>query len=201
MKKRQKLPEKIIFSSTISVYGEKLNQNIYNEDTEKTPRTPYSITKLEAEKYLIKYFPDRSWILRFSPVYSTDFRVNINRRVLISGFFYKVGNGSQKLSLCNIENILKVVRSIINEQIPADVYNISDNKEYSYNYLLKNENAKKIIVFPRIFIYLIFYFSKIMKNHSLQENSVKLLSNNIFPSTKIRKFIEIPKLFINDKKS
>jgi nucleoside-diphosphate-sugar epimerase len=34
---KDKLPEKIIFASTISIYGEKINQNVYNEDSEKTP--------------------------------------------------------------------------------------------------------------------------------------------------------------------
>ena len=46
-----KLPPKIIFASTISVYGEKLHQNVYKEDSDKRPFSPYALTKLEAEDY------------------------------------------------------------------------------------------------------------------------------------------------------
>ena len=65
---KNKLPEKIIFASTISVYGEKINQNIYNEDSEKTPFSPYAVTKLEAEEFLLTNYGEQSWILRFAPV-------------------------------------------------------------------------------------------------------------------------------------
>ena len=78
LKEKDKLPDKIIFASTISVYGEKINQNIYNEDSEKTPFSPYAITKLEAEEYLLNNFSNQSWILRFAPVYASDFQLNIN---------------------------------------------------------------------------------------------------------------------------
>jgi nucleoside-diphosphate-sugar epimerase len=110
---KNKIPEKIIFASTISVYGEKINQNIYNEDSEKTPFSPYAVTKLEAEEYLLNNFSNQSWILRFAPVYASDFQLNINRRTRAGRWFYKVGNGSKKLSLCNLENIGSVVEGIL----------------------------------------------------------------------------------------
>ena len=44
--KNNKLPEKIIFASTISVYGEKINQNVYNEDSAKEPFSHYGKTKI-----------------------------------------------------------------------------------------------------------------------------------------------------------
>jgi nucleoside-diphosphate-sugar epimerase len=88
-----KLPNKIIFASTISVYGEKLNQNIYNEDSEKNPFSPYAVTKLEAEEYLLNNYSSQSWILRFAPVYAPDFQLNINRRTKAAGRYYKVGKG------------------------------------------------------------------------------------------------------------
>ena len=68
LNKQGKLPNKIIFSSTISVYGEKYHQNIYSEDSIKKPFSPYAVTKLEAEQYLLDHFTHKSWILRFAPV-------------------------------------------------------------------------------------------------------------------------------------
>jgi len=187
-----KLPNKIIFASTISVYGEKLYQNVYNEDSEKNPFSPYAITKLEAEKYLLENYPAQSWILRFAPVYAPDFQLNINRRTKAGGSFYKVGNGKKKLSLCNLENIGSAIQDILGDNVPAGFYNISDEKEYSYNDLLKYVNAKWVMPIPKILVKGLYYVGKRMNNIFLKENATKLISDNIFPSDKIRKYIDLP---------
>lgn len=192
LEKKGKLPEKIIFASTISVYGEKINQNMYNEDSDKNPFSPYALTKLEAEYYLIENFTDKVWILRFAPVYSPNFQLNINRRTKTAGRFYKVGTGEKKLSLCNLENIGSTVQGILEDKVPSGIYNISDEKEYSYNDLLKYVNAKWVIPIPRFLVKGLYHIGKMMDNIFLKENATKLISDNIFPSGKIREYIELP---------
>ncbi len=187
-----KLPEKIIFSSTISVYGEKINQIKYPEDSVKKPFSPYAVTKLEAEEYLLNSYCTRSWILRFAPVYSPDFELNINRRTKVNGIYYKVGDGSKKLSLCNLENIGFVVKGILEDKVPSGVYNISDSKDYSYNDLLTYIDAKCIIRVPNFLIKGLFYIGKMMNNFFLIENTIKLISDNVFPSNKINQYIKLP---------
>ena len=190
--KENKLPPQIIFASTISVYGEKLHQNAYDEESEKHPFSPYAVTKLEAEHYLLENYADKSWILRFAPVYSSDFQLNINRRTKTAGRFYKVGNGEKKLSLCNLENIGSAVQGILEDKVPSGIYNISDAKDYSYNDLLKYVNAKWFIPIPRILVKGLYYIGKVMNNIFLKENAIKLISDNIFPSDKIRSFVDLP---------
>ena len=192
LEKKGKLPGKIIFASTISVYGEKMNQHIYNEDSVKNPFSPYAVTKLETEEYLLEHFLDKSWILRFAPVYSPDFQLNINRRTNASGRFYRVGNGEKKLSLCNLENIGSAVQGILEDKVPSGIYNISDEKKYSYNDLLNYVNAKWVIPIPRILVKGLYYVGKVMNNIFLKENAIKLISDNIFPSDKIRSFVDLP---------
>jgi nucleoside-diphosphate-sugar epimerase len=119
---KNKLPEKIIFASTISVYGEKMHQNIYNEDSAKEPFSPYAVTKLEAEAYLLNNFSNQSWILRFAPVYAPDFQLNINRRTKSGGRYYKVGDGKKKLSLCNLENIGIAVQGILEDKLVCIIF-------------------------------------------------------------------------------
>ena len=186
-----KLPNKIIFASTISVYGEKINQNVYNEDSGKTPFSPYAVTKLEAEQYLLEQYRDKVWILRFAPVYAPDFQLNINRRTKSGRWFYKVGNVSKKLSLCNLENIGSAVQGILKDKVPAGIYNISDENEYSYNDLLKYVNAKLIVRVPRLLVKGLYVVGKMMNNVFLKENATKLISDNVFPSDKIRKYISL----------
>lgn len=189
---KNKLPDKILFASTISVYGEKINQNVYNEYSDTKPFSPYAITKLEAEEYLLNNFSNQLWILRFSPVYASHFQLNINRRTKTGGWFYKVGSGYKKLSLCNLENIGSAVQGILADKTTAGVYNISDENEYSYNDLLNHVNAKWVIPVPSVAVKGLYYIGKLMNNIFLKENATKLISDNIFPSDKIRKYISLP---------
>lgn len=190
LSKNNKVPDKIIFASTISVYGEEYNQSIYTEDSEKKPFSPYAVTKLQAEQYLLDNFGSKAWILRFAPVYSSDFLLNINRRTRIGSIPYRIGKGTCKLSLCNIQNIGVTVKEIINDQVPAGIYNLSDQKEYSYNELLKKQQAKWILPIPKFMIKMAYVFGKVTGNIFLKENAVKLLTDNVYPSSKIRSHVD-----------
>ena len=191
LEEQKKLPNKIIFASTISVYGEKLHQNMYNEESNKNPFSPYALTKLEAEEFLLEHYGEQSWILRFAPVYAPDFQLNINRRTQSGNWFYKVGNGSKKLSLCNLENIGSVVDGILEDKVPAGIYNISDAKDYTYNDLLNYVNAKWVVRIPALLVKGFYYIGKMMNNIFLKENATKLISDNVFLSDKIRKYISL----------
>jgi len=197
LKSNNKIPDKIIFSSTISVYGEKYHQSVYGEDSGKKPFSPYAVTKLVAEQYLLDNFAAKSWILRFAPVYSSNFLLNINRRIRMGSKFYRVGKGSRKLSLCNIENIRVAVEAIIKDKVPAGIYNLSDQKEYTYNELLRWHKSNWVLPIPAFSVRLLYYLGKLFNNTFLKENSVKLISDNVFPSDKIRSFIDLPAT-IND---
>ena len=186
-----KIPERIIFASTISVYGEQYNQNRYTEALEPSPFSPYAVTKLKAEQYLLSNYYNKSWILRFAPVYSPSFLLNINRRTKIGNIFYKIGNGTKKLSLCNIDNIKTAVEGIIDGIVPAGVYNISDPVSYSYNDLLNHQGASFVFRIPVLAIRLLYILGRITNNIFLKENSTKLITDNIFPSDKIQKYIKL----------
>ena len=194
-----KLPGKIIFASTVSVYGERSDVNAYTETTQLQPFSPYAVTKQKAEEFLIQNYPDRSYIFRFAPVYSPDFMLNIERRAKIGSYFYKVGNGESKLSLCNIKNIQNAIDGVIKDLLPAGIYNISDPKSYTYNDLLKNQGASVVLRIPAFVIRLLFILGKITNNIFLKENSIKLITDNIFSSDKIRTYIDLPGT-INDVK-
>ena len=197
LEKHNKVPDKIIFASTISVYGEKYNQSVYVENSEKTPFSPYAVTKLDAEKYLLANFADKSWVLRFAPVYSSKLLLNINRRTRIRGRFYRVGKGARKLSLCNIENIRAVVEAILKDNVPRGIYNLSDPKEYTYDDLLRWQKANWVFPVPVFAIKLLYHLGKIMNNTFFKENTIKLVSDNIFPSEKICSHVDLPAT-IND---
>ena len=191
MKSQNKLPGKIIFSSTISTYVEKYSVTEYHEDSEQTPKSPYAITKVEAEKYLLANYGDISWILRFAPVYTSDFKLNIERRTKIKGKYYRIGNGKNKLSILSINNITDVISSIIEEKVPSGIYNISDSIDYTFNDLLKSTSANGIIQIPSFLVKMLYFLNKPMGINFINENSIKLLTHNVYPSTKIQKFVKL----------
>ena len=85
LEKYNKVPQKIIYSSSISIYGEAISEMFMMKILLKT-NEPYAITKLKAEKFLKKKYYDKSWILRLAPVYSDGFSMNIDRRTKIKSF-------------------------------------------------------------------------------------------------------------------
>jgi nucleoside-diphosphate-sugar epimerase len=199
LSKYNKLPSKIIFSSTISIYGENWKSKFYNEEIQPFPKSPYAKTKLEAELYLLRNYMDSSWILRFSPVYAEDFKLNIDRRTKIRGKYYFVGKGKAKLSLLNIRNIEITVDSIIQNKIPSGIYNLADRKVYTYMDLLEYQRAIKPLRIPRSFMYLVNKLGLLTNNNFLIENSIKLVTDNIYSPNKILKFIDLNKDLIDIK--
>jgi len=192
LRENESLPKKIIFSSSISVYGERKDVDTYHELIKEIPKSPYAITKKMAENYLLDNFKINSWILRFAPVYSSGFRLNIIRRTKIINLFYRVGNPGVKLSLCNVNNINLTIEGIVNNNVPPGVYNISDENEYTYTDLLKWQNPSFIIPIPKLLIIISLKVGIWANNNFLFENSIKLLTDNLYPSNKIRNFIDLP---------
>tara|TARA_Y100000768_G_scaffold388808_1_gene387381 strand:+ start:18677 stop:19558 length:882 start_codon:yes stop_codon:yes gene_type:complete len=184
-------PKKVIFASTISVYGENYCKSEYYENSELNPISSYAKTKIKAEKFLLDNFKSVSWILRLSPVYSDSFMLNITRRIKLGNFFFKIGNGKAKFSLCNIINIEEVVRAIIHNNVPLGIYNISDPKNYTYIDLLKYCKVRKFIRIPSFVAGFTYIVSILTRNIYYKESSIKLLTNNIFPSTKIDKYVKL----------
>ena len=140
-----------IFISTISVYGERLEQDVYVETDACEPKSPYALAKKLSEEYISKNCKSNYTILRLSPVYSDTCTLNIERRSKIKGIPYIVGNGKQRLSLCNIKNIFEAVNYIIDnsETEVNEIYNVSDNNIYEFNDLLDFIGAKAKIVLPK----------------------------------------------------
>ncbi|MDK0937060.1 NAD-dependent epimerase/dehydratase family protein [Clostridium perfringens] len=188
-----------IFISTISVYGENLEKSIYREIDICEPRSPYAVAKKKSEDYITEKCKSNYSILRLAPVYSEKFTLNIDRRSKIKNIPYRVGNGKPKLSLCNIANIYEAINYITNnyEDEKEEIYNISDNRVYEFNDLLafNNVGVKKII-FPRIAFSILNKINKIaIKNQFLHENTIKLISDNIYSSDKINNKIKMKYCF------
>jgi len=191
LQKHDKLPAQIIFSSTISVYGERWKTTRYAEDSPLMGKTPYARTKIEAENYLLEHFKEHSRILRFAPVYAENFTLNIDRRTKIKNQYFRVGDGTKKLSLLNIKNISGTALALLQNNIAPGVYNLADAPVYTYNDLLRRQKAGHIRTVPVIAVRAFFLLGFLLKNNFLMENSIKLATDNVYPSDKIQQYTKL----------
>ena len=193
-----------IFFSTIEVYGGEGRDGVISEEDECRPITFYGKSKLAAEKYLLKLNKEHKLpiiILRLTPVYSKDFLRNVKRRVLIVAekFFYRVGNGEQKISLCSRENVIDVVEACIEGEVPfGEVLNIADDKVYSFNdlwnYFRELVGGNRITVkIPKCIVYLgVKLLSLIFSGRKERLLSIyyKLTKDNVYSIEKAKKLFK-----------
>ena len=194
--------KKFIFLSTISVYGERMEKSVYVEGDECFPKSPYAVAKKKSEEYIEANCKSPYFMLRLAPVYSDTFKLNIQRRTEIKGINYIVGKGDNKLSLCNVKNIVDVVVNIIDGNIPSnEIYNISDDKEYTFKDMLDINKVSKLKAFvPKFTITTLYSINKVtIRKQFIDENSIKLITDNIYSIDKICKYIKLQyKLNKND---
>ena len=194
--------KRAIFFSTIEVYGGEERDEIISEDDECNPISFYGQSKLAAERYLLNLCKDYKLpiiILRLSPVYSKDFLRNVKRRILVGKemFFYRVGDGEQKISLCSRDNVIDVVEMCIENTVPfGDVFNIADNQVYSFNDLLnyfrKLIGNRITIKIPKCILYSGVKFLSLLfsgRKERLLSIYYKLTKDNIYSIEKAKKFL------------
>ena len=193
-----------IFFSTIEVYGGEGRDGVISEGDECKPITFYGKSKLAAEKYLVKLNKESKLpiiILRLTPVYSGDFLRNARRRVSVGGdkFFYRVGDGEQRISLCSRENVIDVVETCIEGGVPfGEVFNIADDKVYSFNDLsdyfreLSGGNRIKVKI-PKCIVYLGMKFLGLIfpgRKERLLSIYYKLTKDNVYSIEKAKKLFK-----------
>jgi len=193
-----------VFFSTIEVYGGEGRDRVVSEGDECKPITFYGKSKLAAEKYLGQLNKENKLpitILRLTPVYSKDFLRNVKRRVLIVAekFFYRVGNGEQKISLCSRDNVIDVVEACIEGGVPfGEVFNIADDKVYSFNdlsnYFRELVSGNRITVkIPKCIVYLgVKLLSLIFSGRKERLLSIyyKLTKDNVYSIEKAKKLFK-----------
>jgi len=193
-----------IFFSTIEVYGGEGRDKVISEGDECQPITFYGKSKLAAEKYLLKLNKEYKLpivILRLTPVYSESFLRNVKRRTLIGNdmFFYRVGSGKQKISLCSRNNVIDIVEACIEGKVPfGEVFNIADDKVYSFNDLsnyfrkLGRGNRTTIKIPKCIVCFGIKLLSLVFSRRKERLLSIyyKLTKDNVYSIEKAKKFFK-----------
>jgi UDP-glucose 4-epimerase len=135
--------ERVIFFSTIAVYGNTANQ-IITENTPPYPDTFYAQTKLTAEKIVLQAQRTNGQplgtVLRFGAVYGPRVKGNY-RRLLLSlkqGKFIPIGDGHNRRTLIYDRDVAKaVLLTIEHPEAAGQVYNVSDGNFHTLNEIIR----------------------------------------------------------------
>jgi nucleoside-diphosphate-sugar epimerase len=135
--------QRIVFSSTIAVYGAS-NGRILNEDTPVHPDTLYAQSKHKAERIVLDAQASDGnrigCVLRFGSVYGARIKGNYERlvRSLNRGSFVPIGNGANRRTLIYDKDVARaLVLASAGPNAAGRLFNVSDGEFYTVNYIIK----------------------------------------------------------------
>jgi len=106
---------RILFASTIEVYGPTQANQAIDESSPCRPESDYARSKFLAEEALQGIAGEASCayaIMRLAPVYASDFRLNLDKRLYLRpSIGYCLSNGEYSLGLCSVRNRLACCRA------------------------------------------------------------------------------------------
>ena len=132
------LPKSFIFISTVAVYGCEFGDNI-NEDYPLNGDTPYALSKIKAENYLIDWCEKNNILLsiiRPSLIAGPNPPGNLGDMIngIRKGFYLNIGGGKAKKSVLMVEDIANLI-PLLSEK--GGIYNVCDDYNPSFGELSK----------------------------------------------------------------
>lgn len=128
--------KKIIFASTVNIYGKSRKEKL-DEESEVRPTDTYGQSKRLAEEEIIKSGMNYT-ILRMATIYGPGFENSFLKIMgaIRNGKAYIVGNGNNHLALVHINDVVKAFMLALEKKISnKKIYNITDGREYTQEYL------------------------------------------------------------------
>jgi len=142
---REKNVKKIIFTSTVAVYG--FAEPGINEFGSVNPYNDYGRTKLQAENIYRKWQAEDPQnrtlvIVRPTVVFGERNRGNVYNllRQIVSGKFVMVGPGFNRKSLAYVENVAAFLGFCLDFQPGVHIYNYIDKPDFTMNFLVAHVN-------------------------------------------------------------
>lgn len=148
-----KIPKSIIFISTVAVYGVDVGMNI-TEDHTLSGSSPYALSKIQAEEYLIDWCSKNKvtlGILRPSLIAGKNPPGNLGAMIngIKTGKYLRIGDGSAQKSVLMTEDIARLIPKLAEV---GGIYNVCDNHHPSFaeleELITKQLNKKTVRSIP-----------------------------------------------------
>lgn len=129
---------RIIFASTLNVYG-KTRDGVLTEDSALKPTDSYGQSKLLAEHEIINSEIDYT-IFRMATIYGPGFENSFLKvfKAVKEKKAFIVGSGMNNLALVHIADVVRAFELVFDKRRESrnKIYNISDGRNYTQEYLL-----------------------------------------------------------------
>ena len=130
-----------IYMSSVKATADEV-EGVLTEENSPNPKTPYGISKFQAESYLLKQqLPEgkRVYILRPCMIHGPGNKGNLNLLYALvkKGFPWPLVAFENQRSFLSIENLCFVIKELLeNESIPSGIYNVADTDTIATNKLI-----------------------------------------------------------------
>lgn len=193
--------EKLIFFSTVSVYGD-TEGRIIDETDICTPYTTYGKTKLEAENILIKAYQKYNLpiiILRLTSVYGTYDHGNLqlSTKLIRKHISAMVGKGKNRKTMIYVNDVVQAAMlAAIRDEAVGEIFNIGENF-YTFSKILNT--LEKMLNVSTLCFKIPLFLEKVMEKQNINLTLSKLIgtigSDNCYSSDKAKKILGFKPLY------
>lgn len=134
--------KKFIYFSSVKAVADRVEGEMLTEAVEPAPQTPYGQSKLQAEQYILsKILPPgkQVYILRPCMIHGPGNKGNLNLLYHFAqkGLPWPLGAFENKRSLTSIDNLIFIIRNLLEKDIAPGVYNVADDETVSTNQIIR----------------------------------------------------------------
>lgn len=133
--------KKFIYFSSVKAVADRVEGAMLTEADQPAPHTPYGQSKLQAEQYILsKTLPTGKsiYILRPCMIHGPGNKGNLNLLYHFAqkGLPWPLGVFENSRSLTSIDNLIFIIRSLLEKDIAAGIYNVADDETVSTNQII-----------------------------------------------------------------
>ena len=193
--------EKFILFSSVKAVADSVVGEFLSEKSLPNPRTAYGRSKLAAEKYILSkpLHPNKKvYIFRPSMIHGAGNKGNLNLlySFIKRGLPYPLLAYQNLRSFCSIDNLIYIVRQILESDVEAGIYNICDDKPLSTSELVELiyqslGKQNRGLVIPKGYINLVAKTGDLFHLPINSERLKKMTESYIVSNQKIKKALKI----------
>lgn len=203
---------KFIFLSSVKAVTDIVIGDFLTEDIIPTPKGPYGLSKIAAEKYIQDNFnlnikqSKYVYILRPCMIHGPGNKGNLNLlyEMIRKGIPWPLGAFENRRNFTSIENLCFVIDTLITSNVSSGIYNMSDDEPLSTNEIIEMicESLNRRVNIWKLPKKIIFSFAKLGDILHLPLNTErlqKLTGNYMVSNKKIKQAIGIKYMPIKAK--
>ncbi len=215
-----------IYFSTVKAVADSTDGVALSEKTRPTPRTPYGSSKLAAEQYIFQRFEQfctmgrqkangennphedtlgckekKVYVLRPCMIHGPGNKGNLNLLVALikKGVPWPLGAFDNQRSFLSTDNLIFILRQLLNGSIPSGIYHLADDETVSTNELILFigkclQQRVRVWRLPRGLMQGIALFGSMLKLPLNRERLKKLTGSYVVSNEKIKAAMRIKNL-------